>query len=83
MSKEGTMLKKLVLAVVLALTFMTGAFAKTQTVYCYKYQQGYTLEPHLTEMIGYGWSIVSITPVIRHTGTSSTTDYIIVVYEKE
>lgn len=77
------MLKKLVLGVVLALTFMTGAFAKTQKAYCYKYQPGYTLEPQLTEMIGYGWYVVSITPVIRYTGTSSTTDYIIVVYEKE
>lgn len=76
-------MKKLVLGIVLALTFMAGAFAKTQKAYCYKYQPGYTLEPQLTEMIGYGWSIVSITPVIRHTGTSSTTDYIIVVYEKE
>lgn len=77
------MLKKLVLCIVLALTFMTGVFAKTQKAYCYKYQPGYTLEPQLTEMIGYGWSIVSITPVIRHMGNSSTTDYIIVVYEKE
>lgn len=76
-------MKKLVLGIVLALTFMTGAFAKTQKAYCYKYLPGHTLEPQLTEMIGYGWSIVSITPVIRYMGDSSTTDYIIVVYEKE
>lgn len=66
----------------LILTFMMGAFAK-QKVYCYKYQPGYTIEPQISEMISYGWKVVTITPVIQHRGNSSTTDYIIVVYEKE
>lgn len=74
------------------LFFLSPIFAKT--VQCIKKYQvlsdfhGTTADlsditPYIQYMINSGWRVVSITPVVKGVGGSTSTDHIIVLYEKE
>ena len=73
-------MKKFILGTFLALAFL--CHAKTQRAVSYRYDYD-DLTKKINMMLDRGWKVVSMTSVIKPRSNSSTTDYIIVIYEKE
>lgn len=75
--------------IILTLLFLVGsAFAKTvqcvkkYQVYC-DYKSTYDVTPEIQSMLNMRWRVVSITPIVKESGYSNPTDYVIVVFERE